>query len=263
MFRDRESLAYSIVMKAGWKLLQMFEERDSKPISVQEKSYLDYISDADEKVNEMIVSEINMHFPQDDILSEELIEREIERKTNYSWIIDPLDGTHNYLNGSKEWGVLLAIERKKEVIWGMCYFPVLQEIFVAEKGNGAFCNGEKIKVFDVAELHGQMFYSDGTIRRKPREILRDIERFCRVDIGCRLRVPGSSPYGFTRVALGQAVIATNRLGKPWDIAAPALLVEEAGGKITDEKGNPWQIDSENLLATNGLVHEQALELFNS
>ena len=104
-----------------------------------------------------------------------------------------------------------------------------------------------------------MFCSDGILRKKPKEILGDIERFC--GAGCRLRVYGSSPYAFTRVALGQALIATNRLGKPWDIAATALLAEEAGGKVTDEKGDPWSIDSENLLATNGLAHNKALALF--
>ena len=103
-----------------------------------------------------------------------------------------------------------------------------------------------------------MFCSDGILRKKPKEILKDIERFC--GVGCRLRVYGSSPYSFTRVAMGQAVVATNRLGKSWDIAAPTLLVEEAGGKVTDEKGNPWRLDSECLIAANGLLHEKSLAL---
>ncbi len=254
--KSRKELAYSMVIKAGWYLLCMLE-KGIKQENIQEKGYLDFVSEADKEANKILISEINLYFPKDGILSEE--SPETGKKTIYRWIIDPLDGTHNYLVGFKEWGVLLSLEKKGKIIYGICYFPALKEIFIAEKGCGAFLNGEKIKVSDATDLRGQMFYSDGILRKKPREILRDIERFCAV--GCRLRVPGSSPYSFTRVALGQAVIATNRFGKPWDIAAPALLVEEAGGKITDEKGNPWSVNSKNLIATNGILHEQALQLF--
>ncbi len=259
MDENRKSLAYSVVFKVGTRLLQMFEARDKKLISREEKGYLDFVSDADKEANEIIISEIKIHSPKDDILSEELAEAEIEKRTNYRWIIDPLDGTHNFLTGLKEWGILLALAKRSQIIYGICYFPALGEIFTAEKGKGAFLNGKKIEVSKATDLRGQMFCSDGILRKKPKEILGDIKRFC--EAGCRLRVYGSSPYAFTRVALGQALIATNRMGKAWDIAAVALLVEEAGGKITDEKGNPWQIDSENLIATNGILHEQALELF--
>ncbi len=252
----RKVLAYSIVMKAGWGLLHMLEK--GKPRNIQEKSYMDFVSEADKEAEKIITSEIQMHFSKDGILSEE--SPEMERKTIYRWIIDPLDGTHNYLAGFKEWGVFLAIEKRKRVEWGMCYFPALEEIFVAEKGVGAFLNRREIKVSGTEDFKGQMFCSDGILRKKPKEILGDIGKFCAS--GCRLRVYGSSPYSFTRVAIGRALIATNRMGKPWDIAASALLVEEGGGKVTDEKGNPWSVDSENLIATNGLVHDKALSLFN-
>lgn len=252
----RRCLAYSLVVKAGWHLLHMLEK--SKPINIQEKGYLDFVSEADKEAERMIVSAIKLHFPGDGVLSEE--SQETAGKTGYRWIIDPLDGTHNYLAGLKEWGVLLAIEKEGNVIWGMAYFPALKETFIVEKGKGAFFNDKKIKVSDTNDFKGQMFCSDGIMRKKPREILGDIEKFC--GIGCRLRVYGSSPYAFTRVAMGQALIATNRLGKPWDIAVPALLVEEAGGKVTDENGKPWSIDSESLIATNGLVHDRACMLFS-
>ena len=255
--KDRRLLAYSAAFKAGSYLGRSLK-RGIKA-AAQEKFDLDLVSEADKKAEKIIVSEIRLHFPKDGILSEE--SKETESKTRYRWIIDPLDGTHNFLAGFKEFGTLLALEEEGKVILVICHFPLLREYFIAVKGRGAYCNGKKLKVSQVEEFRGQMFCSDGILRKKPKEILGDIERFC--GAGCRLRVYGSSPYAFTRVALGQALIATNRLGKPWDIAAAALLVEEAGGKVTDEKGNPWSIDSENLLATNGLVHYQALKLFNS
>ena len=151
MDEDRKSVAYSVVFKAGTRLLQMLEEKNKKPISSQEKGYLDFVSDADKKANEIIISEIKMHFPKDGILSEESIEVESGKRTNYRWIVDPLDGTHNYLAGFKEWGVLLAIEKRNEVMWGICYFPVLKEIFIAEKGKGEFLNGKKIEVSKAAD----------------------------------------------------------------------------------------------------------------
>ena len=256
MDKTRKSLAYSVVFKAGARLLQIFEEKDKGFFSIREKESLDFVSEFDKQAEKIIISEIHLHFPDDGILSEE--SPESEGKIKFRWIVDPLDGTHNFLAGFREWGVLLALEKKGEIIYGICYFPALKEIFVAEKGEGAFLNGEKIKVSNANKFKGQMFCSDGILRKKPKEILKDIERFC--GVGCRLRVYGSSPYSFTRVAMGQAVVATNRLGKSWDIAAPTLLVEEAGGKVTDEKGNPWRLDSECLIAANGLLHEKSLAL---
>lgn len=249
----RKSLAYSAAFKAGAYLLQTL----GKVVEIKEKSHLDLFSEADKEAEKIIVSEIRLHFPKDGILSEE--SPEVEAKTKYRWIIDPLDGTHNFLVGLKEFGTLLALEEKGKIVFGICYFPMLREMFVAEKGKGAFCNRRRLKVSSIKELRGQMFCSDGIVRKKPKEILRDIEGFCAA--GCRLRVYGSAPFAFTRVALGQAVVATNRLGVPWDIAAPALLVEESGGKVTDEKDSPWRIDSENLIATNDILHNQALALF--
>jgi myo-inositol-1(or 4)-monophosphatase len=256
---ERKFLAYSAAIKTGWLLLSIFEKRGE--IAFREKSDLDFVSEADKEAEKSIIAEIKMRFPKDGILSEE--SEETKGATNYRWIIDPLDGTHNFLAGLKEWGTFLALEKEGRMIYGICCFPAIGrppgEILTAEKGKGAFINGKKIEVSKADDLRGQMFCSDGILRKKPKEILGDIEKFCANE--CRLRVYGSSPYSFTRVALGQALIATNRSGKPWDIAAPALIVEEAGGKVTDEKGNPWSIDSENLIATNGLVHDKALLLF--
>ncbi len=226
-------------------------------ILVEEKVLLDLVSEADREADDIISCTIKKFFPEDGILSEE--SEFSESKTGYHWIIDPLDGTHNFLNGFKEWGTLLALNKEGEIVLGACYFPLLQEFFFAEKGKGAYCNKKKLYVSEARNLRGEFFCSDGVLRHKPKEILKDIEKFC--GAGCRLRVYGSSPFSFLRVALGQAVVATNKLGKPWDIAAPALIVEEAGGKVTDEKGEPWQPDSLNLIATNGILHEQALLLF--
>ena len=251
----REKIACEAALEAGAVLL----ETRGKSIVSEEKTFLDFVSEADKAAEKIIVSKIRSLFPEDDILSEESVFG--RKEVRHRWIIDPLDGTHNFLNGFKEFGTLIALEDEGQVIFAVCYFPALGEFFTAEKGKGAYCNGKRIKVSGADSLKGQMFCSDGIMRAKPKEILGDIERFCAA--GCRLRIYGSSPYAFTLAAAGKALAATNRFGKPWDIAAPALIIEEAGGRLTDAKGNRWRVDSENLIATNSLIHEQALRLFNS
>ena len=256
-YESRKTLAGYTIGEAGKYLLAKFN--DCHNVVFKEKGGLDLVSETDEKSEKMIVSEIKRIFPKDGILTEE--SPEIKGETKYRWIIDPLDGTHNFLAGLKEFGVLLALEEKNEIVLGILYFPARHEFFSAEKGRGAFCNGNKIKVSDAINLKGQMFCSDGIMRRKKFEILRDIERFC--DAGCRLRVYGSSAFSMTKVAIGSAIVATNRLVRPWDIAAPALLVEEAGGIVLDEKGGAWRIDSESVAATTKNLRDQVLNLFGS
>lgn len=256
MDAKRKKIACEAALKAGAVLLKM----RGKLIVSEEKTFLDFVSEADKAAEKIIISAIKLYFPEDGILSEE--SGLLGKEARHRWIIDPLDGTHNFLNGFKEFGVFIALEDKGRVIFSVCYFPALEELFTAEKEKGSFLNGKKIEVSKNSDLRGKMFCSDGILRKKPKEIFGDIEKFC-CRANCRLRIYGSSPYSFTRVALGQALIATNRYGKPWDIAAPALIVEEAGGQVTDEKGNPWSVDSKNILATNGLVHKQSLKLFNS
>lgn len=250
----RKEMAKVVMYEVGAHLKLMFgrvKEGEAK------ESELDLVSEADKFADEFIINQIMGGFPEDGIISEE--SRELPSKNQFRWIIDPLDGTHNFLAGLKEWGTLLALEEKGIVVVGVCYFPALDEFFYAEKGAGAFLNGREIRVSETDKLKGHIFCCDSGIRFAPKNVLGDIERF--TSAGCRLRVYGSGAYCMVKVAVGQAVVAANRTAKPWDIAAPSLLVEEAGGLVVDGKGNPWQIDSPSIIATNGRVHKEAFALF--
>lgn len=253
--KQRKKVAMAAAYRVGQYLLRTF--RAGSNVCFSEKSPLDLVSEADKVAEKMLIENIQTNFPADGILAEE--SGFIKSLSGYSWVIDPLDGTHNFLKGFTQFSTAVALQKDGEVILGICYFPVTGEFFLAEKGGGAFLSGFPIHVSPAANFKGEMFYSDSAVRHKPEEILRDIERFCQA--GCRLRVCGSSSFAFTRVAMGQASVTTNRSVKPWDVAASALLVEEAGGTVTDDCGNPWRIDSPNLLATNGILHRQALLLF--
>ncbi len=224
----------------------------------EEKADGTLVSEADYGSERIIMSALRRAFPDDAILSEE--SGETRGSSGYRWILDPLDGTHNFLAGIPLFGILLALERAGEVTLSFCVFPVLGEVFTAEKGKGAFLSGKRIRVSRTTSLKGGIFLADGNSQFEFDSILGDIEPLHAR--GCRFRYLGEGPFGMTRVALGSALGATLR-GKAWDIAAPALLVEEAGGKVTDLHGKPWRLEPHPLLASNGLVHDTVLALLTS
>lgn len=259
MKEERYVLALKTVMKAGQYMEKRFKNVDSGVIASHLKGPLDLVSEVDKESERIIVSLIRRHFPYDGILSEE--SKEEKGESPFRWVIDPLEGTHNFLNGLRDWGCGLALENTERnvIVFGICYFPEWNEVFTAKKGEGAFCNGKKIRVSPAQKLKSQIFYCDSAFRFAPEKILRDIKQFC--EAGCRLRSTGSFQFNMTRLAKGQAGAVTNRAVKAWDLAAPALIVEEAGGLVTDEKGNPYHMGSVNVLATNGLAHVEALRSF--
>lgn len=250
----RRDAALKAAKQAGKFLKQSFtkiDHWDTKPDG-------SFVSVADRDAEKIIVTMLRKYFPNDGILSEE--SPEIKGSGGFRWIIDPLDGTHNFLAGIPVFGIFIALEKEDRVTLGICYFPMFKEFLVAELGKGAFKNGKRISVSDAVKLDGQCFFSDGNLRRIPKPILKDLGRLSAA--GLRPRVFGSSPFGMTRVALGQAIVATCRLTKPWDIAAPSLIVEEAGGRVTDCLDRPWSLSSDMLVATNGNVHKEVLQLFH-
>jgi myo-inositol-1(or 4)-monophosphatase len=214
------------------------------------------VSEADHGSEKLIIRRLKKAFPADAILSEEC--GEISGSSGYRWILDPIDGTHNFLAGIPIFGILLALEKEGVVIQSFCVFPMFDEVFTAEKGNGAFLNGRRIHVSSATTLQGSVYLADGNSNQDFRAILRDIQPLHAK--GCRFRYLGEGPFGMTRVALGAALAATLRSGKSWDIVAPALLVEEAGGRVTDLQGNRLGPEPCALLATNGIVHDTVLPL---
>ncbi|MEK7598957.1 MAG: inositol monophosphatase [Patescibacteria group bacterium] len=251
MTNVRKSIALEAIYKSGQYLLSVF----GSDVSFYEKSAGDMVSEADKTSERILIDCIKSRCPEDGILSEEC--GKIEGASGYIWILDPLDGTHNFLNKLPHFGVLAALYKEGSAVSGFCYFPALDMYFFTEKNFGSFLNGKRISVCGAKDLKNEMFFSDGVLRKKPKEILGDIENFC--SRGCRLRVCGSAPFAFLMVACGNAAVATNRLCKPWDVAAPALIVEEAGGMVSDENGKPWNLEAKNLIATNKILHKQSLD----
>jgi len=215
------------------------------------------VSSADLGSEDQLFFVLRKAFPQDAILSEE--SGEISGTSGYRWIMDPLDGTHNFLASIPIFGILLALEYQGSIVLSGCVFPMIDEVWFAEKGKGTVLNGDPVQVSPAASVDGSVFFADGNKKLPLDVVCQDIRPF--YNKGCRSRLLGESAFGMTRVACGTAVVATMRLCHPWDIAAPCLIVEEAGGRVTDFLGRPWTMESRSLVATNGLVHDAVLPLF--
>lgn len=203
------------------------------------------VSRVDLEAEKIVADLLRKNFPEDGTLFEE--SKEKSTKTGWRWILDPLDGTHNFLYGLPIWGCLLALEHNSELQFGLCSFPLLSETFSAQKGKGAFFNGKRIRVTRAQGLKGGMYLADG-IKGEGSSFVSRMK--AAAESGVRTRLLGSAPYGFTRVAMGDAVAADMKSGKPWDIAAPTLLVLEAGGVVTDDRGKPWSLHTKDLWAAS-------------
>lgn len=250
---DRKEIA----LKAANLVGDFLVSKENIVHEVKAKKDGSLVSNIDLGAEKLFISTIREIFPDDGFLSEE--SEEVKSKTGFRWIIDPLDGTHNFLSGLPFFGCLIALEHNGVVVFSVCNFPAMREIFVAEKGKGAALNCKKISVSKQGDFQAGMFLSDGNLKRSMAKIFTDMKEFSAA--GCRVRILGSAPFAMSRIACGQALVAACYTGTPWDIAAPALLVEEAGGKATDLKGKDWSVYSDSLVATNGSVHGEVLKLF--
>jgi histidinol-phosphatase len=211
------------------------------------------VTQADREAEEAIVAILSRAFPQHGFLGEELGAR---GPRDVRWIIDPIDGTRNFVRHVPVWATLIALEEVGEITAAVIFNPVSGEIYTARRGGGAFCNGARLRVSGIADLSAATFLHAGL------GLFRQTGRwdgFVRlVDATDRQR--GFGDYmGYTLVAAGKAELYVEVDLKPWDLAPCKLLVEEAGGRFTDLDGQPT-IYSGTALASNGRVHEAAIAL---
>ena len=213
------------------------------------------VTPADREAEQAIVEILGRAFPDCGVLGEEFGGRGTKE---VRWIIDPIDGTKNFVRGIGIWATLIALEERGEVTVGLIHNPVTAELYTARRGAGAFLNGERIRVSDVAELGRAFFLHAGLgIVRKGGHW----DGFARL-IDATDRQRGFGDYmGYGLVAEGKAEIYAELDLKPWDLAAPKILVEEAGGRFTDFAGRPT-IYTGTALATNGRLHDAALALLS-
>lgn len=209
------------------------------------------VTAADREAERVIVETLADAVPGAGVLGEESGQRGPSERR---WIVDPIDGTRNFVRGIPVWAVLIALEEAGEVTVGVVYNPVTGELYTARRGGGAFGNGRRLRVSEVTDLAAShLVHADlGLLRRGGHW-----DGFVRlVDATARQR--GFGDYlGYTLVAEGKAELYAEADLKPWDLAPCRLLVEEAGGRFTDFDGRPT-IYTGTALASNGGVHQAAL-----
>ena len=226
-----------------------------KRIEIRQKDKRNLVSKADLECEKVIISIIKKSFPSHNVISEET--GSIDQGSDYTWFIDPLDGTHNYLHSYSYFGVSIALEKNKELLLGVIFIPLSNQLFVAEKGKGAFLNRKKIKVSDVKSIDKAFINFDANLNKKSKRKISILSLLAGKIFA--LRVVGCAVVNLSTVATGNADAYLALNTNPWDIAAGFLIVKEAGGKITDLKGKPVNHYSQEFIASNGKVHNQLLQ----
>ncbi len=247
--------ARKIAYESGSILLQYMNEK--KEIKLKGVSNL--VTQVDKISEEKIINLIEKRFPDHSIISEEI--GKIEKGSDFEWIIDPLDGTTNYAHGVPVFSISLALKKKDRLILGIVYDPVRNELFSAYRGQGAYLNDTKIKISSTQKLEDALI-STGF----PYELSLKEENFIPfINFSSRthgIRRMGSAALEIAYVGCGRLDGFWAKKLKLWDIAGGIVIVEEAGGKVTNFKGEDLTSQEETFLATNGFIHQEMTKILN-
>ena len=246
-------VAKSVAKEMGKIQLKNFR----KNLKVIRKSSKDFVSNVDLECQNLSYELLRKDF-QYEILSEERKTQD-EIGTKLFWIIDPVDGTHNYISGLPNFGVSIALATKKEFLLGVIYLPYFDEMYHAVKNQGAFMNDEKIQVSKNNDLEKSMITFDNQfyLNKKSFDVYKKI-----VDSCFTTRILGSAVYDFCLIASGKVDARVWNNTKVFDFAAGLTIVNEAGGKLTDFNGNEITLNSHDILASNSFVHQELLTVIN-
>ena len=211
------------------------------------------VTQVDIACERLIKTTILKDFPDHGFLSEEEISDHEGKE--YIWIIDPIDGTVNYSRGISLYGISVALAKNKDIILGIVYNPVIDELLVAERGSQALLNGKPIHVSSENKVNRSVIYTTELYKSETyvRSIYQKVKQF---------RVTSSSAYETCLVAMGRTEAFIKITSHPWGFAAANLIVESAGGKVTNFDGTAWNLDSTHILSSNGLIHQEILQLLN-
>jgi myo-inositol-1(or 4)-monophosphatase len=255
-----ELIAVRAVERAGSILKDAFYAKKERMV----KSKYEVVTDMDLRSQKVIVSTIRKFVPEHNILSEEDVE--IDKESAFTWIIDPLDGTHNYMDSRYSFGINVGLLMEKEFIFSLSYLPFGnrleggRELYISKKGRGTFMNDKHSRVSDKTRLRDMTLLLNSSISRDPEStaalftiLVRQLNR---------VRIPGSAAVELCYIASGRADVMVAQYLKPYDLVG-CLHVEEAGGKVTDFFGNPITINSHSIVATNGACHNQIIDILQN
>lgn len=228
---------------------------------IHRKGPNDLVTEADVLASEYIRNKVTERYPKHLVWSEEDTATP-ETGEGYLWLIDPIDGTTNYARGLELFSTSIALCSSGTVVLGVVYDPVHDLMYEAIRGLGATCNGRKVSVSSIDDVTVAAAELEWSKRASARVL--SLCRFPSLvrEVGS-IRSFGSSAQSLCYLAKGALDIYIHSALQPWDIAAAALIVEEAGGKVTNWYGDRWDIYSSNYVATNGLLHVRVLDLLKT
>ncbi len=251
---DFTTFAQDVAREAGEILLQF----QAKGVSPEYKGRSDLVTAADRASEKLVVERIRDRFPTHSIVAEE--GSGIDLGSEYCWHVDPLDGTTNFAHGLPIYCTSIGLEKDGEGIMGVVYDPSRDELFMAEKGSGAYLNNRRIHVSEIDKLENGLFATGfpPTNRRDNPNVFY-FHQFSVMSHGSRRT--GSAALDLCSVAAGRLEGFWEFGLKSWDVSAGATLILEAGGAVTDARGGKFSSSAGNVVTSNGKVHRETLELF--
>jgi len=242
----------------------LLAERFGRALRITNKSELDLVTESDLASEKLIIDRIKTYHPRHAILAEESGASSpptAEAQSEWRWIIDPLDGTTNYAHGYPTFCVSIGLEHNGRMEVGVIYDPVRDELFTAERGEGASLNGRRIHVSAINSLSAALLCTGFPYDVRERsEFARHFTNF--IMNAQAVRRDGAAALDLAYVACGRFDGFWEEGLKPWDVAAGSLMVEEAGGRVSKYDGAPLSIYTPPILASNGLVHEQMMHVLS-
>ena len=243
--------------KASKTLIRDFGEIEKLQVSI--KGPGDFVTVSDKKVEKILIEELQKARPNYSILSEEI--GEINNDESFKWIIDPIDGTANFLHGIPHFAISVGLEHNKEIICGIIYDPIKDEMFTAEKGEGSYLNNQRMRVSSRSKLKDCIIFTGGPkLSANNRELaLEEYKKFSS-KVFIPIRKMGSASLDMAYVAAGRCDGFWQRNLNYWDIAAGIILVIEAGGFVTDFDGENKYIQNKSILVTNSKINKEMIEV---
>ena len=251
------NIIHKACMKAAKSLIRDFGELEK--LQVSSKGPGDFVSAADKRSEKIIIEELLKVNPNYGILSEESGEINKENKDN-RWIIDPIDGTLNFLNGIPQFAISVGYEEKGEMVCGVIFDPIKDEMFFAEKGSGAFLNNSRIRVSSKRKLKDSLLVTGGPkFNSSKKKII--FEEYANISnlVEAPIRKFGSAALDLANVACGRFDGYWQWELKYWDIAAGIIILRESGGYIDFLDDNEKNPINKNIIATNSNIHQELID----
>lgn len=249
--KTEKQIAIKAAKKTGKMLMKKFTTHNRANVRLKNKHEI--VTPADLASEKIILAAIKKHFPEHNILSEE-VGKTGNQKSDYLWLIDPLDGTTNFSMGNPLFSISIALTKNERIVLGIIYVPFLDELYLAQAGKTSTLNNKKINISQVNKINDALLTfchgNDGQSIKRAINIHHYFKTTAR-----DIRQIGSAAIELALVARGKTEAIIIPGAHPWDVAAGVLLVRGAGGVVTDMFGHEWQLNSDGIIASNKKISD--------